>query len=98
MGFSLQTFLPALIAILFRRPCSCMLVRFTIRSKAGPASNFSMEGKLLGIEYFFAAFTARSGMMSHVLTNSTYGDLERWGRYWVETLPQPMIATLIFFC
>ena len=42
--------------------------------------------------------SARSGMMSHALTSSTYGDFDRCGKYWPETLPQPMTPTRTFFC
>ena len=37
-------------------------------------------------------------MMSHALTSSTNGDFDRCGKYWFETLPQPMTPTRIFFC
>ena len=36
----------------------------------------------------FARLWARSGIMSQVLTSSTYGDSARLGRYLPDTLPQ----------
>src|SRR5688572_24470490 len=36
-------------------------------------------------------------MMSHVLTNSAYGQAAKSGRYRPETLPQPMTPTRVRF-
>src|SRR5688572_17093180 len=96
IGFSLHTCLPPFNATLFRRPCSCISVRFTIRSNAGPVIIWSICGYQLGTLYFLAASCAREGTLSHTLTNSTKGDLDKCGKYFCETLPQPITATFVF--
>src|SRR5690606_168966 len=89
IGFSLQTFIPATTACLFGRPCSCISVSLNSRSNFGFASILSICGKLLGMLYSFALRAALSEMISQALSDSTYDDFERCGRYWVDTLPQP---------
>src|SRR5690349_14854777 len=44
-----------------------------------------------------ARFCARCGFMSQTLTTSTKGLFVSTGRYWPETLPQPITAVRIFF-
>ena len=50
----------------------------------------------VGDVIFFCSLYGLSGIISQALINSTYGDFERCGKYWVDTLPQPMTPTFIF--